>query len=337
MTSTHLLFEVDAVRCIACGACSSLAPSVFELDGAACRVRREAERVELSSCTAALYLCPTHAIRRSPSRSTRGHAALPPSRGLYSELAECAERARWKLADVPWDALVPEAASPELRALAIKMVFHEHATYSATRQFLGAFGDDIELSKWISVWFYEETRHPHVLAEWLRRLGERIEPDFVRRGRVSTPFTRSAMRVLVTNVISEIIAAHAYAHLAAVSPEPVLGAIAARISGDEARHAAAFFRFAQARIEQSPDRERERLDALGILHFWLEAGEQVTHPVSLLTKRLTSGADGAAPIRSFDMDGVRRRICRIVAALVDAKLEGPSDVLPLVRELVGTR
>src|SRR5262249_45496456 len=158
----------------------------------------------------------------------------PAADSLYAELARQSERVRWMLDDIPWPKLEPDAASPALCALVREMAFSEHATFSPTQRFLHPFYDDVELTQWMAAWFYEETRHPHALREWLRRVGKPLDDDFVRRGRVSTPFMKSRMGTLVTNVISEVTAANAYSCMARASSEPVLAMIAERISGDEA-------------------------------------------------------------------------------------------------------
>ena len=57
--------EVDARACIRCGACASVAPELFAVDGPVARVLREpAGEAEQRACAAALLLCPTSAVRR---------------------------------------------------------------------------------------------------------------------------------------------------------------------------------------------------------------------------------------------------------------------------------
>lgn len=256
-----------------------------------------------------------------------------PAEPLYPGLAGESEKVRWALADIPWPDLRPELAPPALRALVREMAFSEHATYSATQKFMQAFAHDVDFTQWLSVWFYEETRHPHVLAAWLARLGDAVEPDFVGRGRVSTPFMKSLTGTLVTNIISEVTAAHAYHTMAVTAREPALSAIARRISGDEARHASAFFRYADRRIAEARDPDRERLDALKVLHFWLNESGQVTHPINQMLARVRGSGDGAGEALNFDLTSVNRRVTRLVGVLVDRALSRPEDVLAALTEL----
>jgi hypothetical protein len=140
----------------------------------------------------------------------------------------------------------------------------------------------------------------------------------------------------MTNVILEV-AASAYQTLARSAAEGVLAAIAARISGDEARHASSFFRFALRRVESAADPGREQLDALTVLRFWLNEMQQVTHPVNQMLERLRGDdpGQGALQTLSFGFASVKRRIARIVGLLIDTPLSAPEDVLPALKQMTG--
>jgi ferredoxin len=324
-------------RCFGCGACSSLLPAVFAVERSGCRVARQPQPPELGLAYAALLNCPASAIKASGGTAGRSADVAPAERApLYEALSQIAESVRWTLADIPWDALDPATASPPLRLLVREMAFSEHATYSATQRFLQTYYDDVDFSAWLAVWFYEETRHPHALQRWLRALGESFDDDLVRKGRVSTPFMKSKVGTLITNVISELTAAHAYHAMATLSPEPVLAAIARNIAGDEARHASSFFLFARALIAREPDRTRATIDALKVLHVWLNDSGQVTHPINQMIQRLSAADQGSAVLDALDLDfdSVRRRVTRLIGTLLGVALAEPADVLPRVQGLV---
>ncbi len=280
-------------------------------------------------------ICPTDAIRMSAEEDfARG--AHPEVERLFDDLAIGAERVRWSLGAVPWRDLDPARAPAHLRAVVREMAFSENATYSATQRFLESFFDDVDFTQWIAVWFYEETRHPHVLVEWLRRVGEPVGGDFVLKGRVSTPFMRSTVGTLVTNIVSEITAAQAYRHLSRTSPEPVLAGLARLISGDEARHAASFFRFASKVLASIPAdaARRERARGLEVLQAWLGGMGQATHPVAQMLERLDQSDD-----RSLDMDfaSVRARVVRVVGLLLDLPVRREQDVALVLRDLLARK
>ena len=333
-------FEVDDRTCIRCGACALLCPGVFAMADTSARVLRSpGTHDERRLGMAALLNCPTSSIKAreggAAAQETREREA--PTPGLYDQFARESEHVRWRLADVAWNRLAPERAPAALRALVREMAFSEHATYSATQRFMQTFAEDVQFTQWLSIWFYEETRHPHVLTAWLQRIGTppADENDFVIRGRISTPFMKSKMGTLVTNVVSEVTAASAYWTMARFGGEPVLAEIAGFISADEARHAASFFRFARRRLEGAEDTARERLDALKVLHFWLNEMQQVTHPVNQMLERLQAddaGSEALSALR-FDFGAVKRRITGMIGLLIDCPLRAPEDVLQTLKQM----
>jgi hypothetical protein len=242
---------------------------------------------------------------------------------IFPELAETSERARWRLSDIHWDEIDPARANPATRALVRQIAFSEQTTFSATQKFLQAFSDDLDFSQWLSVWFYEETRHPLVLMRWLASLDEHCDSTFVARGRVSAPFMRSRMGTLTTNIISEVNAAALYAGLGRAATEPVLAAISRSLSSDEARHASSFYRYAARRIERSAHPDRDRVDAVKVLHFWLHENHQVGHPVNQHVKPEYLPSD------------TRDRVCRLIGTLVDLPLWRPDHVHAWLTRLVG--
>jgi hypothetical protein len=309
-------------------------------------VARQPAAHEQTMAEAARLVCPTDAIRGHAGDAgdpELGPDATPDEGDLFDVLATGAEAVRWRLSDVPWDALDASRATPGLRAVVREMAFSENATYTATQRFLDALGDDVDFSRWVSIWFYEETRHPHVLIEWLRRTGNPVEADFVLRARVSTPLMRSITGTLVTNVVSEMTASRAYAHLASTSREPVLARIAALVAGDEARHAASFLLFARrhlARLQPrgsapSREHERERARGLEVLAAWLGGAQQVTHPVQQMIDRLDAGRPSEAV--DLELASVRPRVLRVVGLLLGTPLRCADDVPRALRELLAAR
>src|SRR5688500_9218311 len=80
---------------------------------------------------------------------------------LHYELFTRAEVVRWQMADIPWAGIERELITPSLTAMVRQLAIAELTTYAATRRFLQEFSDDIDFTQWMSVWFYEETKHPH--------------------------------------------------------------------------------------------------------------------------------------------------------------------------------
>ena len=110
------------------------------------------------------------------------------------------------------------------------------------------------------------------------------------------------------------------------------------IAGDEARHAASFFRFVRRQLAREHASERgstrERARALEVLHAWLGGAQQVTHPVQQMLDRLDAAGD-----RTFelDFDAIRLRVVRVVGLLLDVPLRRADDVAPALREMLASR
>lgn len=240
---------------------------------------------------------------------------------LCDELYDQSERARWTLGDLDWQTLDRDAVTPELLAFVRSVAISELPTFTASRRFLHEFADDLDFTQWISVWFYEETRHPRVLMRWLERFGVTIDEATMLRGRITTPFMRSRAATLVNNVISEVVASHSYARLSRSCAEPVLSQIAHHLATDEARHATGFHAYAKRAMVTADD----RIAAIKVLHAWLTNSATIEHPVKQIHERL-----GDAPL---DRNAVRRRVCHLVSELVGKTLNDEDEMIAGMREL----
>lgn len=262
--------------------------------------------------------------------------------GLFYRLFDEAESVRWSMAEVPWSEIRKRDVSPAWIAVARETLIGELTTFSATERFFADFGGDVDFTQWLTVWLYEETKHPSVLIRWLDAFGEKFDSSFMLQGRQTIPFMPSRMGTLATNVISEMVASTLYMTLAAQpGAEPVLKRICRNIGGDEARHAASFFSYAKRRLDRAADPTQEKIDALKILYFWItpELNERVGHPVNLLTHRyrtvpLLREAVPTEEIRHA-VDNAHRRACRVFASLLDLELREPRDVTDQLNALEG--
>jgi hypothetical protein len=135
---------------------------------------------------------------------------------------------------------------------------------------------------------------------------------------------KSPIGTLVTNVISEMVAAEAYLVLAGAAPEPLLAALARRIGADEARHAASFFVFARRALEAASDSERGRLDALKVLHFWFNESQSVSHPVNETMQRLRQLGSDSVALPPF-LPPVQR-MASVIGQLTGLPIHGAADV-----------
>ena len=249
----------------------------------------------------------------------------------FYRLFDEAERVRWRIADISWADIDKEQVSEPLVDTVCAIAASELTTWSATRMFLDRFEADVDFSQWIAVWLYEETKHPYVLMQWLRCVGQVFDETYITRARSAHPFVRSSMGTLTLNILSEIEASAVYASLAAQSPEPVLASIARLLSSDEARHAGSFYAYASRHIETSSRPTRERIEALKALYFWLTSIKDVQHPVAIVSRQtasMSARGDSGALRRT-----VEARMLSMIGTLIGEPLPGPDAVLATIRRL----
>lgn len=210
--------------------------------------------------------------------------------GLFPHLFEEAEKVRWQMSDFDWDGIDRSVITPAWVALVREAALGELTTFNATERFFKDFGEDVDFTQWLSVWLYEETKHPFVMMRWLHTFGETFTSQSVLKGRETFPFMPSTIGTLATNIFSEVTASSIYLTLRAHAPEPVLQKVASRLAADEARHASHFYAFTKRQLSAIPDNTPEKAKALQhvlrVLYFWLET-DRVTHPVNLIMQRLT--------------------------------------------------
>jgi ferredoxin len=319
-------FSVDGKTCIRCAACATVAPQNFSVRAGPARVLKPAETPrEQRACAAAKLICPTKAISEGGDGATQAAPASSPTptRELYPPVMEIAENVRWRITDLPWAKFDKEKATPGLVAVVREMAYSEQTTFSATQKFMQAFAQDADFSQWISVWFYEETKHPMALLKWLGLAGDTYDDEFVMKGRESEPFMPSLTGTLVTNIISEMVAAEAYLGMVEGKPEPLITAIATKLCGDEARHAASFFTYASRIVDRAQTPDREKVDALKVLHFWFNIAKNVAHPVNQAMQKIAGllPAVGAPPFVPPN-----ERIAQVVGLLIDAPITTPADL-----------
>lgn len=247
----------------------------------------------------------------------------------YYRLLESSERARWIFREQPWDEIDTSKVTPALIEDVKIAAYAELTTFSATAAFMQLLHDDVDFTQWLSVWFYEETKHPLALIRWLGRLGVPVAQEFIHRGRRITPMTHSPVEMLTSNICSEIAANTAYNQFAKTVEEPVLVQIVKDLARDEMRHSVGFEFYCKQTIERSDDPERERLVALRTAWFLLQpASDGVTqHPVFMTLLKM----------HCLDIAEVERRyrehIVMRIAKMLELDIPGPDAFFDVYTEL----
>jgi hypothetical protein len=237
----------------------------------------------------------------------------------YYRLLESSEKARWIFRDQGWDEIDHSKVTPELIEDVKVVAYAELTTFSATQAFMKLLHDDIDFLQWLSVWFYEETKHPLALIRWLGKVGVPTAQDFIYGGRQIEPMTDSLIGMLTSNICSEIAANISYNHFAKAVDEPVLLEILKNLGRDEMRHSVGFEFYCKRTIERSDDPERDRVLALRTAWFLMQPGSDgvTQHPVFLALSKM----------HCLDMAEVERRyrehIVSRMSKMLDLDIPGP--------------
>jgi rubrerythrin len=252
---------------------------------------------------------------------------------LYYRLFEEAERVRWSLHGLPFDAIQHARVDQELISAVRAAVAAELETHGATRQLMDMFADDGDFSQWLAVWLYEETKHPHALILWLQHVGIAVASDAIAVGHSAQKFSNSRAATLASNVIAEVIASQAYLALARYSPEPVLAHIATRLAGDEARHGSHFYSYLRKELARSQQRDRDESKVLIVLDMWLRDSANILHPVR--TTLAKSGSEFPHPNDGRGEEGpsTEIRLCKMFGYLIgQPDVTSRTDVRRALRE-----
>ena len=249
----------------------------------------------------------------------------------YYSLYDIAEHARWSMSDIPWDDIDMDHVDENLISLVRGATFGELTTYTATQAFMELFSDDLDFTQWMSVWLYEETKHPHALAMWLSKVGHPLSADFLREGRIIAPMSKSKVEMLTFNIISEVVAAMNYTWTAKVMPEPVLRQILHNLGKDEMRHSVGFEHYCKKLILESDDPLRDRVKCLRATWAFLHSSDSVDHPVFMTVRQISSFADSQLIEKTKSV--IREQITRRIAGVIGVDIPNPESVYEIYRQL----
>ena len=202
---------------------------------------------------------------------------------LYPELFKSLEAVRWNMeTDVPWAEFDASKLSDE-QAQTVKMnAITEWSALPATEMFLRDNRHDSDFSAFMSVWFYEEQKHPLVLMEYLRRFRPDLLPTEKELHAVRFEFDPAPpLETLMLHFCGEIRLNHWYRCAADWHTEPVIKQIYDTISRDEARHGGAYLQYMKRAIAQTGNSARAAFAKIGLLMASARRSSKALHPTNL--------------------------------------------------------
>lgn len=261
---------------------------------------------------------------------------------LYDRVFRRLERARWNLADIPFDEVDRSAVSEESLVFLRVNCLMELSSLYATRMFLRDFRENPDFCQFMSIWYYEEMKHYLVLREYLKVFDR--APDAGRLSDLDTELTPSPWApTLALHYCGELRLGMWYHRWSRDAEEPVLRRIYQLIGNDEFRHAACYEEFMEQAIARQP---AVLLDFLQAAKFMLVNPDGDKHPTTMTADRENglSVVDGIeeyevlqAHIRRTidenDEAELRKQVLHTFSRLSGRKLERLYDLSLLTREL----
>jgi hypothetical protein len=273
---------------------------------------------------------------------------------LYPELFASLEKVRWSMSeDIPWKDFEPSKLSEE-QARTIKMnAITEWSALPATEMFLRDNQHDSDFSAFMSVWFYEEQKHSLVLMEYLRRFRPELLPTEEELHAVRVQFDPApALETLMLHFCGEVRLTQWYRRAAAWHTEPVIKKIYMTISGDEARHAGAYFKYMRQAVERMGNDAKIAFAKIGVLMASAARAGKPMHPTNLHVAKahypqdtiqsrlpdpewLEHWLDAQIQFDKVCENKVIQSILAKLSTLYDRTLESASDLNRFRKELIG--
>jgi hypothetical protein len=273
---------------------------------------------------------------------------------LYPELFASLEKVRWSMSeDIPWKDFEPSKLSEE-QARTIKMnAITEWSALPATEMFLRDNQHDSDFSAFMSVWFYEEQKHSLVLMEYLRRFRPELLPTEEELHAVRFQFDPApALETLMLHFCGEVRLTQWYRRAAAWHTEPVIKKIYMTISGDEARHAGAYFKYMRQAVERMGNDAKIAFAKIGVLMASAARAGKPMHPTNLHVAKahypqdtiqsrlpdpewLEHWLDAQIQFDKVCESKVIQSILAKLSTLYDRTLESASDLNRFRKELIG--
>lgn len=261
---------------------------------------------------------------------------------LYDRIFHRLEKARWRLAEVPFQQVDRSCVSDDTLARVRVNCLMELSSLYATRMFLRDFRANPDFCQFMSVWYYEEMKHYLVLREYLKVFDSAPETDTFPG--LDTELSPSPWPpTLALHYCGELRLGMWYHRWSRQAPEPVLAQVYQLIGNDEFRHAACYEEF----MEQALERDRGLLPQFLQAAKWMlvnPAGDK--HPTTMKSDRATDTSvvdriedygllqtQIQQSISDEDEDALKGKVLATLSRLSGTRMSRLSDLSALAREL----
>lgn len=261
---------------------------------------------------------------------------------LYDRMFRRLEKARWQLADIPFDTVDKARVSPDTLTFLRVNCLMELSSLYAVRMFLRDFRELPDFCQFMSIWYYEEMKHYLVLREYLKLWG--AEPDVAAHAELDTELSPAPWPpTLALHYCGELRLGMWYRRWSEEAEEPVLAQIYRLIGNDEFRHAGCYKEFMEQAVAQRPELLPDIMQACKWMLF-NPTGDK--HPTTMKADRehgeaVTDRIEGypelqkriRATIRDDDEAELRRQVLATLSRLAGQPLATMRDLAIYTRRL----
>jgi hypothetical protein len=269
---------------------------------------------------------------------------LTATAALYDRMFRRLEKARWVLADIPFDAVDKSRVSPQTLSFLRVNCLMELSSLYAVRMFLRDFRELPDFCQFMSIWYYEEMKHYLVLRDYLKLWGE--EPAAASLGQYDTDLSPAPWPpTLALHYVGELRLGMWYRRWGDEADEPVLAQIYRLIGNDEFRHAGCYKEFMEQAAAERPEL---LLDFMQTCKWMLFNPTGDKHPTTMkadraqdeaVTDRIEGYADFQKKIRATIHDAdeaeLRRQVLATLSRLAGQKLTTMVELAAYTRRLGG--
>ena len=261
---------------------------------------------------------------------------------LYDRIFRRLEKARWNLAEIPFDAIDTSLVDGEALTFLRVNCLMELSSLYATRMFLRDFRDNPDFCQFMSIWYYEEMKHYLVLREYLKAYD--MAPDVATFTELDTELSPSPWApTLALHYCGELRLGMWYQRWSRETKEPVLSKIYRLIGNDEFRHAACYEEFMEQAFQRDPS---VLVDFMQAAKWMLVNPNRDKHPTTMKSaletdRSVVDSIEGyevlqrhiQRTISDDDEQNVRRQVLATLSRLAGRELRKLADLAAHAREL----
>jgi len=172
---------------------------------------------------------------------------------LYHKELKESSVLQWQLKHIQWSSLNKNSIYKEKIELIETLIFFKLYNYEAIKILMSNFSSDYDFFTWSNTYFYEQTKHAHVLMKWREKFNE--EYGLFENSKLSEEIKTSSrfqtygkIDFLIYNIVLQTISSFIYNFFAKQEDDLLLKEILTHIAADDLRHSMMFEKYFQKEV-----------------------------------------------------------------------------------------